>query len=78
MTPVWRVFAYLKRYLWMAAGTLGWAVLTTVMIIVFPAVTKFIIDDVIAERRTELLLPGVGIAAGVFFSRICSMGCGFC
>ncbi|MEO6871362.1 MAG: ABC transporter ATP-binding protein, partial [Chthoniobacterales bacterium] len=67
MRTVWRVFAYLKRYPWMAAGTLGCAVLSTLMIIVFPAVTKFIIDDVIAGHRPGLLLPMVGIALLSFF-----------
>jgi len=67
MRTVWRVFAYLKRYPWMAAGTLSCAVLGTLMIIVFPAVTKFIIDDVIAGHRPELLLPMVGLALLAFF-----------
>ena len=67
MSTVWRVFAYLKRYPWMAAGTLGCAVLSTVMIIVFPAVTKFIIDDVIAGHRPQLLVPAVAIGLLAFF-----------
>ena len=64
---IWRVFVYLKRYPWMAAGTLGCAVVSTLMIIVFPAVTKFIIDDVIAGHRPELLVPMVAIALLAFF-----------
>lgn len=67
MRTVWRVFAYLKRYPWMAAGTLGCAVISTLMIIVFPAVTKFIIDDVIAGHRPDLLWPAVAIAVTAFF-----------
>ncbi|HXA09992.1 MAG TPA: ABC transporter ATP-binding protein [Chthoniobacterales bacterium] len=67
MNTVWRVFAYLKRYPWMAAGTLGCAIVSTLMIIVFPAVTKFIIDDVIAGHRPALLLPMVGLALAAFF-----------
>ncbi|HEX3817493.1 MAG TPA: ABC transporter ATP-binding protein, partial [Chthoniobacterales bacterium] len=67
MKTVWRVFAYLRRYPWMATGTLACAVLSTVMIIVFPTVTKFIIDDVIAGHRPGLLLPMVGIALAAFF-----------
>jgi ABC-type multidrug transport system fused ATPase/permease subunit len=51
----------------MATGTLACAVLSTLMIIVFPAVTKFIIDDVIAGHRPELLLPMVGVALLAFF-----------
>ncbi len=67
MKTVWRVFAYLKRYPWMAGGTLACAVLSTIMIVVFPWVTKFIIDDVIAGHRTELLWPMVGVALLAFF-----------
>ncbi len=51
----------------MAGGTLACAVLSTVMIIVFPVVTKHIIDDVIAGHRPELLLPMVGVALLAFF-----------
>ncbi|MFL6593923.1 MAG: ABC transporter ATP-binding protein [Chthoniobacterales bacterium] len=67
MRTVWRVFAYLKRYPWMAVGTLGCAIVGTLMIVVFPAVTKFIIDDVIRGNRPELLLPAVLIALLAFF-----------
>jgi ABC-type multidrug transport system fused ATPase/permease subunit len=67
MRTVWRVFAYLKRYPWMASGTLACAVLSTLTIVVFPWVTKFLIDDVIAGHRPELLLPMVGLALLAFF-----------
>ena len=67
MRTVWRVFAYIKRYPWMAVGTLSCAVVSTLMIVVFPAVTKFIIDDVIRGHRPDLLLPCVGLALLSFF-----------
>ncbi len=67
MRTVWRVFRYLKRYPWMAVGTLACAILSTLMVIVFPWVTKFIIDDVITGRKPELLLPMVGLALLSFF-----------
>src|SRR6187551_1553504 len=57
MKTVWRVLAYLKRYPWLAAGTLACAILGTLMVIVFPSVTKWIIDDVINGHHRELLLP---------------------
>jgi ABC-type multidrug transport system fused ATPase/permease subunit len=63
MRTVWRVFAYLKRYPWLAAGTLGCAILGTLMVIVFPAVTKRIIDDVLYQHRPERLTPLVLIMA---------------
>jgi len=63
MRTVWRVFAYLRRYPWMALGTLGCAVLSTLMVIVFPAVTKLVIDEVLYQHRAERLTPLVLIAA---------------
>jgi ABC-type multidrug transport system fused ATPase/permease subunit len=66
MKTVWRVFAYLKRYPWLAAGTLGCAIIGTLMVIVFPAVTKRIIDDVVRLHHPEKLLPLVLFAAAAF------------
>src|SRR5205085_5195379 len=66
MKTVWRVFAYLKRYPWMAAGTLSCAILTTLMFIVFPAATKWIIDDVVRANRPDKLLPLILFAAAAF------------
>jgi ABC-type multidrug transport system fused ATPase/permease subunit len=66
MNTVWRVFAYLKRYPWMAMGTLACAILSTVMIAAFPAVTKRIIDEVLIKHHPQQLTPLVLIAALAF------------
>jgi ATP-binding cassette, subfamily B, bacterial len=66
MRTVWRVFAYLKRYPWMAAGTLTCAVLSTLMVIVFPATTKWIINDVVRANRPDKLLPLIALAGIAF------------
>ena len=66
MKTVWRVFAYLKRYPWMAAGTLTCAILSTVTVIVFPGVTKWIIDGVVRANRPDRLLPLIALAAVAF------------
>ncbi|PYK48853.1 MAG: ABC transporter ATP-binding protein [Verrucomicrobia bacterium] len=66
MKTVWRVFGYLKRYPWMAAGTLSCAILTTLMVIVFPSVTKWIINDVVRAQRPDKLLPLILLAAVAF------------
>ncbi len=63
MRTVWRVFAYLKRYPWMAAGTLSCALIGTLMVIVFPVVTKLVIDEVLNQHRPERLTPLILIAA---------------
>jgi ATP-binding cassette subfamily B protein len=61
-----RVFAYLRRYPWMALGTLGCAILSTLMVVVFPAVTKRIIDEVLYQHHPERLTPLVLIVALAF------------
>jgi ATP-binding cassette, subfamily B, bacterial len=66
MKTVWRVFGYLKRYPWMAAGTLTCAILSTLMVVVFPGVTKWIIDGVVRTHRPDRLLPLIALAAGAF------------
>ena len=66
MGTVWRVFAYLKRYPLLALGTLSCAILGTLMVIVFPAVTKLVIDEVLVQRRPERLTPLLLIAALAF------------
>ncbi len=66
MKTVWRVFGYLKRYPWIAAGTLSCAALSTLMVIVFPAATKWIIDDVLRANRPDKLLPLILLAAVAF------------
>src|SRR5881398_9985 len=66
MKTVWRIFAYLKRYPWMAAGTLTCAVLSTLLVIVFPASTKWIINDVVRANRPDKLLPLIWLATVAF------------
>jgi ABC-type multidrug transport system fused ATPase/permease subunit len=55
MNTVPRVFAYLRRYPWLALGTLTCAILGTLMIVVFPAVTKRVIDEVLIQHHPERL-----------------------
>src|ERR1700746_3293063 len=66
MKTIGRVFAYLKRYPWLAAGTLACAILGTLMVIVFPSVTKWIIDDVVHANRPDKLLPLIFLATAAF------------
>ena len=66
MKTVWRVFAYLKRYPGLAAGTLACAILGTLMVIVFPGVTKWIIDDVVYANRPDKLVPLIFLATLAF------------
>ena len=66
MKTVWRVFRYLRRYPALALGTLGCAIAGTLMVIVFPGVTKWIIDDVVRQHHPEKLMPLVLLALVAF------------
>ena len=66
MKTAWRVFAYLKRYPLLASGTLACAIFGTLMVIVFPSVTKWIINDVVRAHHPEKLLPLISLAAAAF------------
>ncbi len=50
----------------MAAGTLACAIMGTLMVIVFPSVTKWIIEDVVRANRPDKLLPLILLAAVAF------------
>src|SRR5437773_3203528 len=52
-----RVATYLRPYKWMAAGTIGCALLSLAFSLAYPKLTQFVIDDVITRRRIELLTP---------------------
>jgi ABC-type multidrug transport system fused ATPase/permease subunit len=57
MWPILRVFRYTRRYPWLATSTIGFAVLATLMVIVFPGVTQRIIDDAIRGNHPDLIVP---------------------
>jgi len=50
----------------MAAATLTCAILSTLTVIVFPGVTKWIIDGVVRANRPDRLLPLIALAAVAF------------
>ncbi len=62
-----RVLPYVKRYPGLAFGTLACAIVATLTVIVFPAVTQQIIDQVIRKNQPQLLLPLIGAGLGAFF-----------
>jgi ABC-type multidrug transport system fused ATPase/permease subunit len=67
MNIVRRVFSYLRRYPLLGAGTLACAILSTLMIVVFPGVTKLVIDEVLYQNRADRLGPLILIAALALF-----------
>src|ERR1700740_1380998 len=57
MKTIWRVFRYLKRYPALAIGLLGCAVIGTLIVLVFPIVTRDVLDVVIRQHHPEKLIP---------------------
>ena len=68
MKTIFRVIAYVRRYPWMAAGTLTCAIASTLLVVVFPKVTQLLIDDVRSGRGDRLTILTL-VAAGAFFLR---------
>lgn len=64
-----RVSAYLFRYPGLFALTLALAIGSTLFLIAAPRVIQWIIDDVIAPGRRDLLLVGVVVLTGCYFLR---------
>ncbi|MFV0416474.1 MAG: ABC transporter ATP-binding protein [Chthoniobacterales bacterium] len=67
MNSLIRVFSYLRRYPLLALSTLFCAILGTSLIVVFPAVTQRIVDDVIGKKQPDLLLPLALAGLAAFF-----------
>src|ERR1700675_2830592 len=74
MQTILRVFKYIRRYPWLATGTVGFAVLATLMVIVFPTVTQRVIDDAIRGRKPELIPPLALLAVGAFLVQSLAKG----
>ncbi len=66
MKQTFRVFRYLRSYPWLAAGMMLAAIVGTLLVAVFPDVSRRIVADVIQGDQPELLWPLVGIALGAF------------
>jgi len=62
-----RVLPYVRRYPLLAFATLGCAILSTLMVVVFPTVTQRIVDDVIRGNQPWLLPPLLAVGFGAFF-----------
>ncbi len=64
-----RVFPYVRRYPLLAFATLFCAVAGTLMVIVFPAVTQRIVDQVIGQNRPDLLFPLIALGLAAFVAQ---------
>jgi hypothetical protein len=65
MSTVLRVFAYLRRYPGMALAQLACAIGGTLMVVVFPAVTREVIDVIVPQEQWHRLTQVCLLALGV-------------
>ncbi len=68
-SPILRVFGYVKRYPALASAMLVCAVGGTLSVIIFPAVTKGVVDEALQGGHPERLVPLALLGLGSFFLR---------
>jgi ABC-type multidrug transport system fused ATPase/permease subunit len=64
-----RVSKYLRPYRWMAAGTIACALLSLLFSFLYPKLTQVVIDEVIGQRKADLLTPVMLVLLGAFLLR---------
>jgi ABC-type multidrug transport system fused ATPase/permease subunit len=64
-----RVVPYLRPYKWMAAATIGCALLSMGFSLAYPKLTQVVIDRVIIGQRVDLLTPMMLALLGAFLLR---------
>src|SRR5205085_3557746 len=64
-----RVAAYLRPYKLMAAATIGCALFSMAFSLAYPKLTQFVIDEVIGNKRVDLLTPMMLGLLGAFLLR---------
>ncbi|WP_009964933.1 ABC transporter ATP-binding protein [Verrucomicrobium spinosum] len=69
MKTIFRVFAYVRRYPWMAGAQLACAVLGTLLVLVFPSLTREIVDVVIPNGQMDRLPGLIFIGLAAFFGQ---------
>jgi ATP-binding cassette subfamily B protein/subfamily B ATP-binding cassette protein MsbA len=61
-----RVIRFMKRYPWRVVAGAFMAIAGTLLGFVFPAITQKFIDEIIPQRRNDLILGAAGLALGSF------------
>src|SRR5256885_6855940 len=64
-----RVAIYLRPYKWMAAGTIGCALMSLAFSLAYPKLTQFVIDDVIRKKHAKRLTTIMLALLGAFLLR---------
>ena len=69
MPVAFRIAGYLRKYPGFAVGTLSAALLSTVLGLIYPRLTGYLIDDVIAKGQSERLGWLIAVLVAVFIGR---------
>lgn len=64
-----RILVFARAHWRMAAAQLALAVIGTSLILVFPSVVQWFIDDIIPNKKLDVLWQAAGLAAGAFALR---------
>ena len=64
-----RIVGYLRKYPGFAFGTLSAALLSTILGLIYPRLTGYLIDDVIAKGQSDRLGWLIGVLVAVFLGR---------
>ncbi len=67
MRTILRVFAYVRRYPFLAAAQMACAIVATLMVIVFPRLTREIMDVVIPQGQMDRLPGLIALGLGAYF-----------
>ena len=67
MKTILRVFSYVRRYPFMATAQMLCAIVGTLMVLVFPRVTREIMDVVIPQGQMERLPGLIAVGLGAYF-----------
>ena len=69
MKTILRIFSYLGKYPRLASSQLLCAIIMTLMLLAFPAMTGRVTREVIQDGQIDLLLPYILIVVAAFFAR---------
>jgi ATP-binding cassette, subfamily B, bacterial len=64
-----RVFSYLRRYPWLGSAQIACAIIGTLMVIVFPSITREVMDVVVPGKQWDRIGPLALWALSAYFSQ---------
>ncbi|WP_395753396.1 ABC transporter ATP-binding protein [Prosthecobacter sp.] len=69
MKTIARVFSYLRRYPWLGSAQIACAIIGTLMVIVFPHITREVLDVVVPGKQWQRLTPLALWALAAYFAQ---------